>query len=125
EVEIIDVQQAAADHALQALTPYDNEERRRGFVNEELGLQSDIENYLRTNLTFSFKTERLSIEGPLTMYEKPRSRSHKRTCVICNRDIPLKMNSRMVITDIAEQQATVFSNKLLPSIKLKGQMVWC
>lgn len=125
EVEIIDVQQAAANHALQALTPYDKEERRRGFVNEELGLQSDIENYLRTNLTFSFKPERLSEEGPLETYEKTRNRSHKRTCLICNRDIPPKVKSSVIITDIAEQQAQVFSNKLLPSIAVRGQMVWC
>src|SRR6266566_3262272 len=52
EVRITDVQQAAAEHALQALASYDNEDRRRAFVNEELGIQGDIENYLQTNLTF-------------------------------------------------------------------------
>lgn len=125
EVRITDVQQTAAAYALQALTPYDNEDRRRAFVNEELGIQSDIENYLRTNLTFSFKSERFIDEGLLNIYEKARNRSHKRTCVICNREIPLKVKSSDIITNIAEQQALVFSNKLQPSEKVKGQMVWC
>ncbi len=125
EVEPTDVQQTAAKHALQALTPYDKEERRRGFVNEELGLQSDIENYLRANLMFSFKLERQADEGPLTTYEKVRNRSHKRTCLICNRDIPPKVKNFSIITDIAEQQAQVFSNKLLPSPEVGSQMVWC
>ena len=125
EVETVDVQQAVAQQALQALAPYDKEERRRGFVNEELGLQSDIENYLCTNLTFSFKPERHADEGPLTTYEKVRNRSHKRTCLICNRDIPPKVKNSVIITDIAEQQAQVFSNRLLPSPEVKSQMVWC
>jgi hypothetical protein len=124
EVEVADVQQAAARHALQALAQYDTEERRRGFVNEALGLQSDIEHYLRTNLIFSFNLERSPGEGPLEAYEKPRNRSHKRTCVICNRDIPPGVSSE-IITSIADQQAQVFSNKLLPSAEVKGQMVWC
>src|SRR5258708_14647565 len=46
-------------------------------------------------------------------------------CVICNRDIPTKVKSSDIITTIAEQQALVFSNKLLPSVEVKGQMVWC
>lgn len=124
EVEVIDVQQFAARHAFQALAQYDTEERRRGFVNEALGLQSDIESYLRTNLIFSFNLERFPSEGPLETYEKPRSRSHKRTCVICNREIPPGLSSE-IITSIADQQAQVFSNKLLPSAEVKGQMVWC
>jgi hypothetical protein len=125
EVGITDVQQAVAVQALRALKSFDNEERRRDFVNEELGIQGDIENYLRSNLVFSFKPERVSNGDPLNTYEKARNRSHKRMCVICNRDIPLRVKSSDIITTIAEQQALVFSNKLLPSIEVKGQMVWC
>ena len=70
EVGPTDVQQTVAKHALQALTPYDKEERRRGFVNAELGMQSDIENYLLTNLVFSFNLERVAAEVHLLLMRK-------------------------------------------------------
>jgi CRISPR type I-D-associated protein Csc3/Cas10d len=125
EVEIVDIQQKLGQQALRALKPHDSEKRRLGFVNEELGLQSDIEHYLKTHLVFSFNAERLMDDTRLTTYENARTRNHKRTCIICNRDIPVKMKSNAIMTDIASQQAQIFSNKLQPSLTVKAQMVWC
>ncbi len=126
EVETIDVRQALGEQALKALAPLDQEERRLAFVNEELGLQGDIANYLRTYLTFSFNADRCIDDNRLKTYELARSRSsHKPACVICSRDIPSGMKSKDIITDIAGQQALVFSNKLQPSLSVKGQMRWC
>src|SRR6266487_1071199 len=126
EVETIDVRQALREQALKALAPLDKEDRRLAFVNEELGLQSDITRYLDAYLTFSFKPERTIDDNRLKIYELPRTRSsHKPTCIICNRDIPPGMKSKIIITSIAGQQAQVFSNKLQPASEVKGQMRWC
>lgn len=126
EVPTSDVRQKLSRQALKALTPYDKEERRLAFVNEELGLQGDVADYLHTYLTFSFKQERYLDDNRQAIYERARTRSHKPTCVICNRDIPAEMKSNVIITDIAGQQALVFSNKLQPSEEVKSsQMRWC
>ena len=126
EVETIDVTQTLKEQALRVLAPFDLEERRMAFVNEELGLQGDIASYLHTYLTFSFNSDRCLDDNRLKTYELTRTRSsHNATCVICNRDIPSEMKSKDIITDIAGQQALVFSNKLQPSLSVKGQMHWC
>jgi hypothetical protein len=125
EVDLAHVQQAVAEVALQALKPYDTEERRLTFVNEELGLLHDFDQYLSTMLTFSFARNRLPEPDLLPAYEKARSRSHKRLCVICNRIISPSVKSCDILTAIAEQQAFVFSNRLLPAAEIVGQMVWC
>jgi hypothetical protein len=128
EVEISSVQAALHAHASQALTPHDRPERRQEFVNRELGIAEDIASYLDTYLSFSFDQDsaRTLDDQRLILYEKARSRSsHKRTCLICNRDIPPAMKSNDIITSIADQQALVFSNKLQPAPEVKGQMIWC
>ncbi len=126
EVPTGDVRQKLSKQALEALAPFDKEERRLAFVNEELGLQSDMAHYLHTYLTFSFQQKRRLDDNRQAIYEKARTRSHKLTCVICNRDIPTEMKSNVIITDIAGQQALVFSNKLQPSAEIKSsQMRWC
>jgi hypothetical protein len=119
------VQQAVAERARQALEPYDRLDRRVAFVDEELGLQADVATYLAANLVFSFAPQRLTEESVLKLYEKERGYAHKRQCVICNRPIPRGVKDANIITDIAEQQAQVFSNRLLPAAEVNGQMVWC
>ncbi len=127
EVETIDVQQAAARLALQALKEYDKDEHLLSFVEKELGFRSDAESYLKANLIFSFDPERLQDENPLKEYEKERNQSHKRICVICNRLITSKVDKKSteIKTNVADQQAQVFSNKRLPTNEVNNMMVWC
>ncbi|MCS6859650.1 MAG: type I-D CRISPR-associated protein Cas10d/Csc3 [Abditibacteriales bacterium] len=107
-----------------ALQDFDTAERRLDYVNDELGLQSDIARYLSGHLSFSFAFDR-GVSVTLPLYSKERSRSHARLCVICRREIPSEMGDRIIKTSIAEQNALVFSNFVLPAEKVKGQMVWC
>ncbi|MEI6045097.1 MAG: type I-D CRISPR-associated protein Cas10d/Csc3, partial [Chloroflexota bacterium] len=124
EVPIEVVQEAFTELAKKALKPYDKNERRLNFVDETLGIRGEVANYLQTNLIFSFAPqERIESESPLAIYEKKRSGSHKPMCVICNRLTKVKGNE--IITDIAEQQAQVFSNRLIPTTEVGSQMVWC
>jgi hypothetical protein len=127
EVETVDVQRAMAKLSLQALEKYGKDEHLLAFVEKELGFQSDAESYLRANLTFSFSPERLQDEDPLKEYEKERKQSHKRICIICNRLITSKVDKKSteIKTNVAEQQALVFSNKRLPSSEVSSMMVWC
>ncbi|HXL38073.1 MAG TPA: type I-D CRISPR-associated protein Cas10d/Csc3 [Ktedonobacteraceae bacterium] len=127
EVETIDVQQTIAKRGLHALAKYDKDEHLLAFVEKELGFQSDVESYLRANLTFSFDPERLQEEYPLKEYEKERNQSHKRICVMCNRLITSKIDKKSteIKTSVAEQQAQVFSNKRLPTNEVNNMMVWC
>lgn len=127
EVETIDIQRDIVKRSLHALEKYDKDENLISFVEKELGFQSDAENYLRTNLTFSSGPERLQDENPLKEYEKERNLSHKRICVICNRLITSKVDKKSteIKTNVAEQQAQVFSNKRLPSSEVSSMMVWC
>jgi hypothetical protein len=107
-----------------ALKDFDTAERRLEFVNDELGLQSDLTRYLSGYLNFSFAFGR-GVSVTLPLYSKERSRSHARLCVICRREVPSEMSDRTIKTPIAEQNALVFSNFVLPAEKVKGQMVWC
>ena len=127
EVETIDVQRAVARLALQALKQYDKDENLLAFVEKELGFQSDAKSYLKANLTFSFEHERFQGESPLKEYEKERNQSHKRICVICNRVITSKVDKKSteIKTNVADQQAQVFSNKRLPTNEVNSMMVWC
>jgi len=127
EVETVDIQRAIAKLSLQALEKYNKDEQLLAFVEKELGFQSDAESYLRANLTFSFSPERLQDEDPLKEYGKERNLSHKRICVICNRLITSKVDKKSteIKTNVAEQQAQVFSNKRLPSNEVSSMMVWC
>ncbi|MFL5692059.1 MAG: type I-D CRISPR-associated protein Cas10d/Csc3, partial [Ktedonobacteraceae bacterium] len=127
EVEVIDIQKDIAKLSLKAFEKYNKDENLLSFVEKELGFQSDVESYLKANLTFSFAPERLQAENPLQEYEKERNQSHKRICVICNRPITSKVDKKSteIKTNVAEQQAQVFSNKRLPTNEVNSMMVWC
>ncbi|MGZ3616048.1 MAG: type I-D CRISPR-associated protein Cas10d/Csc3 [Ktedonobacteraceae bacterium] len=128
EVPTTEIKQTAIHTALQALTIYEGEEQILTFIEKALGIQSDIAQYLQTHLQFSFELRRMQSDDPLKEYEKPRTKSHKRLCVLCNRHISSKINAKdiQIDTSIAEQVALVFSNRRIPSVENKGDMmVWC
>lgn len=125
EVDLSTLQHAVITYARQALKDADTEDRRLAYIDAELGLRDDLDQYVRSMLLFSFAPTRLPEIEALPLYEKARSRSHKRQCVICNRLILPQVKNPVILTDIAEQQAHVFSNRLLPADEVIGQMVWC
>lgn len=128
EVGVADIQEAATAVALDALKPYNKEDRLLSFAEKELGIQNDARNYLQTTLVFSFDAGRMQDEDPLQEYEKERRRSHKRLCTICNRPITAQLSKKSseIKTGIADMPALVFSNRRVPSDENKNDMlVWC
>ncbi|MBI4530948.1 MAG: type I-D CRISPR-associated protein Cas10d/Csc3, partial [Candidatus Latescibacteria bacterium] len=107
-----------------ALADYDTVDHRLSFVNDELGLQTDMDTYLTSHLNFSFAYQR-DIPMVAINYARPRSGAHGRLCVICNREIPREMGDSTIKTNIVEGNALVFSNRLVPTGKVGGQMKWC
>jgi hypothetical protein len=107
-----------------ALAEHDTVDRRLSFVNDKLGLQTDMDTYLASHLNFSFAYQR-EIPTAEANYVRQRSGAHGRFCVVCNREIPREMGDAIIKTNIMEGNALVFSNRLVPTGKVGGQMKWC
>lgn len=128
EVPTSEIKQGLIALALRLLTPYEREDLIQAFVEKSLGMQSDTRQYLREHFQFSFDLSRAQTDDQLKEYEKPRTRTHKRLCVLCNRSISGKMGAKdmQIDTSVAEQAALVFSNRRVPTIENKNDMmVWC
>lgn len=128
EVGTSSVQQEIKRRVLLALKVYDTEEKILAYVEKELGIQVDVQNYLQSTLLFSFDLSRTQIDDPLQEYEKERRKTHKRLCTICNRLITSQVSkkSTQIKTAIAEQPAQIFSNRRIPTLENDNDMmVWC
>ncbi len=128
EVEVSHIQETLTAQILQALQQYEQADNVLNFVEKELALQSDSQQYLAAHLQFSFETISTLEESSLAEYEKERKPAHKRICSICNRVIIPQVNKKNseIKTTIANQQALVFSNKRRPTdINKSDMMVWC
>src|SRR5262249_11209177 len=125
EVPTSEIKQRIISLALEILAPYEHEEQILAFIEKTLGVQSDTMHYLQTYLQFSFERSRVQAEDPLREYEKARAKAHKRLCVLCNRFISSKISAKdmQIDTSIAEQAALVFSNRRIPTIENKNDMM--
>ncbi len=102
---------------------------RKAVVDRELAITQDLGTYVSESLHCShpaFASFTLKVNDVLGEYQKRKTgSSHQRLCVLCSRVIPVEMKNPTIKTNILEDQALVFSNKLVPREKVTGQMVWC
>jgi CRISPR type I-D-associated protein Csc3/Cas10d len=104
-------------------------EDARNVIDRELALTQDLRNYLAESVFCSHPAFSSFEHNPgkvFTEYQRRRTGgAHLRLCVICGRTIPAEMKVPTIKTGIIEDQALVFSNKLVPRVKVAPQMVWC
>ncbi len=128
-VELSDVLAQLQEQLLPQVEKIANVDARQVAVDRELALAQDLESYLAENFVCShpaFVSFTGSPGNVFAEYEKRRTgASHQRLCVLCSRVIPAEMRSSNIKTGIIEDQALVFSNKLVPREKVSPLMVWC
>ncbi len=108
---------------LQGMDRIDTEAGRQAIW-AELGLQEDLEVYLREHFHLSFDpATSLSPDG-LASYLAPKSRGHTgKVCSLCNR---ASKYVRELRTGILDDFGRVFSNRVLPAREApQGNRLWC
>ncbi len=104
-------------------------EARQAVVDSELALKQDLDAYLIEGLQCSNPAFSSLISTPANVFveyqERRKGSSYQHLCVLCSRVIPDGMKNPVIKTGILEDQALVFSNKLVPREKVGAQMVWC
>ncbi|MGC9083934.1 MAG: type I-D CRISPR-associated protein Cas10d/Csc3 [Anaerolineae bacterium] len=108
---------------LAAMQQVDTQAGRRAAV-AELGLQQDLEAYLRENLHLSFAPTSQIEEDGLASYAKPKGKEHRgQVCSLCNRHSRYVQELR---TGILDDFGRVFSNRVLPAKEApQGNRLWC
>ncbi|MFN4073587.1 MAG: type I-D CRISPR-associated protein Cas10d/Csc3 [Thermus sp.] len=108
---------------LEAMRGIDTDAGRRA-AEAELGLQPDLEAYLRENLRFSFAPATQIAGDGLADYIKPKRRVHTgKICSLCNRYSDYVQELR---TGILDDFGRVFSNRVLPAKEAPdGPRLWC
>jgi hypothetical protein len=127
-VEIQDILEQLQEQITPALQQIVTVDSRQNVVDQELALTSDLHAYLTENLECSHPAFEKFIPQPgavFTEYQKRRTAGHQHLCVLCSRVIPTEMHDATIKTGILEDQALVFSNKLVPRSTVGSQMVWC
>ena len=109
------------------LSELDSREARLDYVNEELGMRSDFENYMLNQLEFSFLQKSGEPADVYQEYTRKKSGSHKRLCVLCNRFITKKVSKgdTEIKAGILEDNIQTFSNRVLPRLSNVSAHVWC
>ncbi|OCL26486.1 hypothetical protein U472_10845 [Orenia metallireducens] len=109
------------------LEELDSFEIRLNYVNETLGIKSDIQDYLTENIKFSFNQDSVKVSSSFKEYSKKKTGSHKKICVICNRGISSKISKKdlEIKAGIIEDNIQTFSNRPLPKMKNVSAHVWC
>lgn len=106
-----------------------NLDSRQAVIDRELALKQDLDAYLAESLHCSHPAFSSLIAAPSDVIaeyqERRKGSSYQRLCVLCSRVIPAGMKNSVIKTGILEDQALVFSNKLVPREKVGPQMVWC
>jgi hypothetical protein len=128
-VELGDVLNQLSVHLLPRVEEIANLDSRRMVIDRELALKQDLDTYLLESLQCSHPAFESVVPAPSDVfaeYQHPRKgSSHQRLCVLCSRAIPVGMKNPIIKTGIIEDQALVFSNKLIPRETVGQQMVWC
>jgi CRISPR-associated protein Csc3 len=96
----------------------------REYVENELKIEEDLQNYLQEQLYVSWeKTRAISLLDNEELVKK-KTRSQKKICNICNRQI-VKGAAPKIKAPILEDDIQVFSNRLLPKEKDVSALHWC
>ncbi len=127
-VQIQDILEQLQERVAPALQQIVTTDSRQSVVDQELALTPDLNAYLTENLECShpvFKGFTPQPGAVFAEYQRRRTAGHQRLCVLCSRVIPAEMHEATIKTGILEDQALVFSNKLVPRSTVGSQMVWC
>jgi len=127
-VEIQDILEQLQNQVTPALQQIVTVDSRQSVVDQELGLTSDLREYLNENLECTHPAFAGFTPQPgavFAEYQRRRTAGHQHLCVLCSRVIPAEMSDSTIKTGILEDQALVFSNKLVPRSTVGSQMVWC
>ena len=94
------------------------------IVEDELKIQDDLQRYFSEQLTISWERDRsLNIVDSRELLKK-KSRSQKRICNLCNRQIQAGVQPK-VKGKVIQDGVNVFSNRLLPKVKDVSALHWC
>jgi CRISPR type I-D-associated protein Csc3/Cas10d len=128
-VELGDILNQLSADLLPQVEKIANLDSRQMVIDRELALKQDLDIYLVESLQCSHPAFASVMPAPSDVfaeYQQPRKgSSHLRLCVLCSRVIPVGMKNPIIKTGIIEDQALVFSNKLIPRETVGQQMVWC
>lgn len=103
------VRKKAADFLGGKITP----EKMMEIVDEELKIREDLQGYFREQLIVSWETARsLNLLDTKELLKK-KTRSQKRICNLCNRQI-LSGSEPKVKAQVIQDNVNVFSNRILP-----------
>ena len=103
------VRKKAAEFLDGKITP----EKMMEIVDEELKIRDDLQNYFREQLIVSWETARsLNLLDTKELLKK-KTRSQKRICNLCNRQI-LSGSEPKVKAQVIQDNVNVFSNRILP-----------
>ena len=103
------VRKKAAEFLDGKITP----EKMMEIVDEELKIREDLQNYFREQLIVSWETARsLNLLDTKELLKK-KTRSQKRICNLCNRQI-LSGSEPKVKAQVIQDNVNVFSNRILP-----------
>ncbi|MFD1407027.1 type I-D CRISPR-associated protein Cas10d/Csc3 [Kroppenstedtia eburnea] len=94
------------------------------IVNREMKIQDELRLYFQEQLTVSWERSRelhLLNQKELT---KKKTRSQKKICNLCNRQIPPRVEQK-VKAPIIQDDVQVFSNRLLPKENSVSALHWC
>lgn len=104
-------------------------EIRQQVIDRKLALTQDLATYLSecfhcTHPAFAVFEKKVG--NVLVEYEREKKPgTYQHLCVLCGRIVPREMSDTQIKTAILEDQALVFSNKLVPRQKVRSQMIWC
>ena len=128
-VELGDILNQLREHLLPRVEEIANLESRQAVIDRELALKQDLDSYLVESLQCSHPVFASIISAPADVFaeyqQQRKGSSHQHLCVLCSRVIPAGMKNPVIKTGIIEDQALVFSNKLVPRGTVGAQMVWC
>lgn len=103
------VRKSAADFLEGKITP----EKMMEIVDEELKIREDLQSYFREQMIVSWETARsLNLLDPKELLKK-KTRSQRRICNLCNRQI-LPGSEPKMKAQVIQDNVNVFSNRILP-----------
>jgi CRISPR-associated protein Csc3 len=128
-VELGDILNQLIEYLSPRVEEIANLDSRQRIIDHELAMKQDLNTYLLESLQCSHPSFAHVISAPADVFTEYQQRrkgsSHQRLCVLCSRVIPAGMKNPIIKTGIIEDQALVFSNKLVPRETVTAQMVWC
>ncbi|SHF37641.1 CRISPR type I-D/CYANO-associated protein Csc3/Cas10d [Seinonella peptonophila] len=127
-IEQVSIEQYCMDirkHAALFLQDYISASQVKNVVNQRLALDDELIRYMQEQVVLSWEQERILSPPIFDDLYKPKTRTHKRRCNICNRMIPSSVSEEKMKYSIIQDSVNVFSNQILPKPKNVEALHWC